>query len=110
MHRVAVHWVAVHWVAVHWVAVHWEDRLDLLDRDGVGRGGDVSVGGSQGSVGQGGGAGLVRPGVGGEPGGEPQVLAGAVVRVNITPPGSGAVNTLAVTLTITMPFNIYLRN
>ena len=64
--------------------------------------------GSQWGVGQGGGAGLVRPGIGGEPGGEPQVLAGAVVGVNITPPGSGAVNTLAVTLiiTITMSENI----
>ena len=99
----------MHWVAVHWVTVHWVNRLDLLDRNGVGSGGDVGVGGSQGSVGQGGGAGLVRPGVGGEPGGEPQVVAGAVVRVNITPLGSGAVNTLAVTLTITMAINIYLN-
>ena len=78
----------------------------LVHRDGEGSGGDVSVCGdhrshrSQGGVGQGGGAGLVRPGVGGEPGGEPEVVTGAVVAVNITPAGSGAVNTLAVTLTM----------
>ena len=78
----------------------------LVHRDGEGSGGDVSVGGdhrghrSQGGVGQGSGTGLVRPGVGGEPGGEPQVLAGALLGGNVAPPGSGAVHTLAVTLTL----------
>ena len=77
-----------------------------MHRDGEGSGGDVSVGGdhrghrSQGGVGQGSGTGLVRPGVGGEPGGEPQVLAGALLGGNVAPPGSGAVHTLAVTLTL----------
>ena len=87
-----------------WMAVD-----GLVDGGSEGGRGEVSVGrnhGSQGGhggyrgVGQGGGTGLVRPGVGGEPGGEPQVLAGALLGGNIAPPGSGAVHTLAVTLTV----------
>ena len=56
--------------------------------------------GGHGSVGQGGGTGLVGPGVGGEPGGEPQVLAGAVPGGDVAPASSGAVHALTVTLSI----------
>ena len=99
-----------------------------MDRGGVGSGGHVGVGrhvsmgrhvtvwgnhgsqGSHGSVGEGSGAGLVRPGVGGEPGGEPQVLAGALAGGNIAPAGSGAVHSLAVTLTDKIFERKYFRN
>ena len=48
----------------------------------------------------GGGTGLVGPGVGGEPGGEPQVLTGAVPGGDVAPASSGAVHALTVTLSI----------
>ena len=80
------------------------DRLDGVGVDGAGEGGggDVVVGRShrgEGGVGEGRGAGLVGPGVVGEPGGEPLVLAGrAEGLVDVAPPGSGAVHTLTVAL------------
>ena len=88
-------------MTVDWVAVD-----GLVDGGGEGGGGEVSVGrnhgsqGSHGGVGQGGGTGFVGPGVGGEPGGEPQVLAGAVPGGDVAPASSGAVHALTVTLSI----------
>ena len=91
-------------MTVDWVAVD-----GLVDGGGEGGGGEVRVGrnhgsqgrhGGDGGVGQGGGTGLVGPGVGGEPGGEPQVLAGAVPGGDVAPASSGAVHALTVTLSI----------
>ena len=91
-------------MTVDWVAVD-----GLVDGGGEGGGGEVSVGrnhgsqgrhGGDGGEGQGGGTGLVGPGVGGEPGGEPQVLTGAVPGGDVAPASSGAVHALTVTLSI----------
>ena len=74
-----------------------------VDRGGEGSGGDVVVGWGhrgEGGVGEGSGAGLVGPGVVGEPGGEPLVLAGgAEGLIDVAPPGPGTVHTLTVALT-----------
>ena len=72
------------------------------DHDGGSRVGDVG-GGALVGANVGGGAGLVGPGVGGEPGAGGQVGAGgAVVGVNVAPLGTGAVDTPAVALDVTL--------
>ena len=64
--------------------------------DGVVGGGDR---GEQGALGEGGGgAGLVGPRVGGEPGGRAEVLAGGGQVVHIAPLGSAGVHCTAVTM------------
>ena len=85
----------LHWVGglVDVAGLVWDNNWDH------GGHGGSDDGAERGALG-GGGTGLVGPGVGGEPGGEPQVLAGALLGGNVAPPGSGAVHTLAVTLTL----------